>query len=186
MATFTHPMQHLAHQTRLSGAILDKAKKMHTDMVILMAKEATALVLGGITTEELTAMGHPFARRKLSRRGFSRTRNPNVKGRRLSEKVAGRNVGAAISIPLLPINAQNGRLRKSLRMRSVPPPPGGQIWELGYTTPYAKYVLGRNGTSLMVARGFLQQMEKIGNRRKKLLQHDINLMILRASKTGKV
>jgi hypothetical protein len=161
-----------------------KAKKMHQEMVRKAAIHVQAELLSGTTsTRELTNAGHPFARKKLSRRGYRRTRDGFAKGARMSEKM---RLGAGASFPLLPINKQTGRLAKSARIRAVTPPPGGQSWQLGYTAPYAPFILGPRGTRKMVGRGFQRAKKKIDTRLNKQLGHDIRLMTLRAAVTGRV
>lgn len=184
MARFATSLALLQHQTRLMAAIELKAKAMHKEFVLkTMVREYVVRLSGTTSTRELANAGHPFARKRVSRRGYARYRNPNVKGRRISEKL---NMGAAASFPLLPINAQSRRLMRSLRARTATPPPGGQSWELGFTTPYAKFILSMNGTSKMVSRGYQQEIKKVREKRNKDLQRELKLMILKASATGRV
>ncbi|NBW13065.1 MAG: hypothetical protein EBR82_34100 [Caulobacteraceae bacterium] len=187
MARFSTSLALLQHQARLMAAIELKAKAMHKEFVLkTMVREYVVRLSGTTTTRELTNAGHPFARKRVSKRGYARYRNPNVKGRRLTEKVSGRNVGAAASFPLLPINAQSRRLMRSLRARAATAPPSGQSYELGFTTPYAEFILAKDGTSKMVARGYQQEIKKVREKRNKDLQRELKLMILKASATGRV
>lgn len=171
----------LSHQQKLHAATIAKAKVMHRDAVRGLASEVHAELLSGTTsTNELRRMGHPFARRKLSRRGFERTA---LKGRRrLSVHVRS---GVGIAIPKLPINRQTGELARSMRMRAVPNGSASQELQLGFTAEYAKFILGEKGTRRMVARGFQAAKRKLDTRMNKRLSRDLKLMILRAAVSGK-
>lgn len=183
MSRFTNPLALLAHQKKLFAKVNEKAKAMHVSAVRDNAKQATKLVSGSTSTQELRNAGHPFARRKLSKRGYARTKEPGNRTSRMSEKL---RMGAAQAFPLLPINRQSGRLRNSLRMiGQASGIPHGQTLGLGFTAPHSKYVLGSKGTRKMVSRGYTQAMAKISKKRNKQLEHDLRLMILRAAATGK-
>lgn len=184
MATFTNPMALLAHQTVLFAQVQEKIKKTHLKAVRGIEEDVRVSLLSGpIKTRELRNMGHPFARRKFSARGFTRER---LKGKqRLSTKDVGRNAGAAIAIPLLPINRQTGELAKSAAILRFPAGPGGQELRLAYRAPYAKYILAEKGTSKMVSRGFQAAKKKIDKRHNKALEFEIRRIILNAAASGR-
>lgn len=60
-------------------------------------------------------------------------------------------------LPLLPLNIQTGRLRRSMIGRKATKL-GFEILSKGL--PYSKYILSRSGTRLMVARGLKQEAER--------------------------
>lgn len=100
------------------------------ELVDKMRAQAVKLTSGTVTTAQLRAMDHPFARRH---------------GRAL--------------IPTLPINLQTGRLQQSLRVmpRTVR---GDPMWQLQFTAPYSQFVLRPGGTTKMLARGFWSAMRR--------------------------
>jgi hypothetical protein len=184
MARYTDPMQLLAHQKDVFKQVQARAKAMHKQMVRDVADEVTAQVSGPLTKVDERLMGHPFARRRISKRGFERTgpRSHGIKGHRMSSRS-----GAGVAVPLLPINVTTGKLRGSLRMKAAPhSDPAGQVLQLGFTAEYAKYVLSPSGTKKMVARGFQKWKRGIDRRHSRQLAHDINLMALRAAVDGRV
>lgn len=72
------------------------------------------------------------------------------------------------AVPKLPINAHTGRLRRS--MRTVKRGASGRFGVSGstdllFTAPYAKWVLGRQGTRKMVPRGFWEELERYSRSR---------------------
>lgn len=184
MATFSNPMQLLAHQTALFASVEAKAKKMHLQMVREVEVDVRISLLSGpITTRELRYMGHPFARRKYSSRGFMRER---LKGRmRLSTKTSGTLKGVSIAVPLLPINRQSGALARSAAILRFPAGQSGQELRLAYRAPYAKHILNPKGTEPMVARGFQVAKKRIDKRHNKALEMRLRLMILTAARTGR-
>lgn len=82
---------------------------------------------------------------KQTRSAFARGRSAAV------STSTGRKRGLA---PLLPINIQSGRLKRSMTSRSR----GQNAFEtLSRTVPYAKYILAEAGTRKMVARGLKKE-----------------------------
>lgn len=184
MARYTNPLALLSHQQKLFAKVNEKARGMHLAAVRDNAKQATLLVSGTTSTAQLRNAGHPFARRKMSRRGYARTAEPGNRTSRMSEKL---RMGAGQAFPLLPINRQSGRLRQSLRMKGEPSGiPHGQTLSLGFTAPYAKHILAKPGTKRMVARGYVQAMAKASKKRNNQLEAELRLMILQAAVTGRV
>lgn len=147
------------------------AKRLHTRLTLHMLRHGAELTAGSITTAELRAAGHPFARRKLSRRGFLRERVG--RGQRL---VSRHSFGQ--SFPLLPINRQSGKLQRSLSVRVNRATATEQDIAFHATAPYAKYILAPGGTRLMVARGFRQEMNRRFRYENTHFYHDFNLALL--------
>lgn len=149
-------------------AVRIEHKRLSEDMLATAHRQLS----GTTTTAQLRLMGHPFARKTFSARGF---RRENVKGADL--RMSSRGV-AGIGIPKLPINVQSpGGLRSKTVLRKSN---FGvlQRYDLVFGTPYAQYVLGEKGTKRMVARGFIQYMRKACTKRNKQLIHDMNLLSL--------
>lgn len=184
MAKYTDPMALLRHQATLFDAVSRKRNAMFAAFVRERADEQLTMLSGSISEQELRNMGHPFARRKVSRRGYERTSAAQYrKGYRMSEQ---RRTGFAASAPLLPINRQSGGLYRSQQIRFVRGQMYSQQATVGYGASYARYILGPKGTSRMVNRGFVQWRRKADDRAKKRLIHDINAMQLRAAVQGRV
>jgi hypothetical protein len=142
------------------------------------------LLSGPYTEKDLRRMGHPYARKSLSKRGFKRTR---LKGKQqLSEKIRGRNKGSGVAVPLLPINVTTGKLRRSAVILRIAKSDGGQDLRLAYREKYAQHVLNPKGTRAMKARGFQSAKAKIDKRFNKDLERNIKLIILRVAATGRV
>jgi hypothetical protein len=182
-------MQKVRADRRLFKETQDKAKAMHRKAVREIADEVAAQVSGPLKAKDRRRLGHPYARRKFSKRGFERTgpRTHGIKGYRMSARLRHGQPTVAAAVPLLPINADTGRLRKSLRMRAAPPKdPSGQVLQLGFTAPYAKHVLNPKGTKRMVARGFQKWKAGVDRRKNRELTHELKRMILRAAVHGKV
>lgn len=113
--------------------LLGRRRSLQTAMQELVEKlkaEAIKLTSGTVSTAQLRALDHPFARRH----------------------------GQAL-IPKLPINLQTRRLQRSLRVmpRTVR---GDPIWQVQFTAPYSQFVLRPGGTRKMVARGFWSAMRR--------------------------
>ena len=182
MARYTDPYALVRAQKSLFAAVEARAKVLHRRMVVEIAKTVTADLLSGTTTtKELRNAGHPFARRKLSRRGYSRT--SEKRGHRLSEKVS---MGYGQAFPLLPINKQTGRLARSMRLVGAIAPSSAQALSLTMTAPYAPFILGPKGTRRMVARGFQAAKRRIDKKANTKLQHELKRMILAAAVRGRI
>lgn len=150
-------------------AVRIEHKRLSEDMLETAHKQLS----GSVTTAQLVAMGHPFARRTMSARGFRRESIGGTDLRMSSKGFAG------IGIPKLPINVQKAdglRSKTVLRKSNF-----GvlQRYDLVFGTRYAQYVLGEKGTKRMVARGFIQYMRKAWTKRNKQLIHDMNLLSLK-------
>lgn len=136
-----------------SQAMLAKAKRIEDAMRAAnaeidreMKKAAHQAMSGTISTQTLRRLGHPFGRGR--RRATAKVKRAGRTVGRVRGSVRGK-------APLLPINAQTGKLRRSLRA-SVH---GGEH-RLTVNTRYAKFVLGKGGTTKMVDRGFDAYMKK--------------------------
>lgn len=128
-------MQMQATFTRKRKRInLARSLSVQTAQVAQQAKAiAIELTSGSVSTAQLQAMGHPFARRNRQRK-------------------------ARVSLPKLPINVQSGALQKSLRVFSART--GGETaFRVQFTSPHA-VVLTPGGTAQMVSRGFWPEMRK--------------------------
>jgi len=97
--------------------------------------EAIKLTSGGVSSQQLAQMGHPFGRNAPSAR---------AKGRRIG-KMRG-------SLPRLPINRQTGELQQSLQIMLRSTTDGTRFF-VQFTSPHA-IVLIPGGTQKMAARGF--------------------------------
>lgn len=104
------------------------------------------MMSGAITTRQLRRLGHPFGRGSSPAQ-----REAGYRSMRGAPPARIRSVLGRTAVPPLPINAQTGRLRASVRVRKA----GEQDYRVGAATPYAKYILSPTGTRLMVGRGFL-------------------------------
>jgi len=106
------------------------------DAAALETTEITKLLSGTVTTAELRRMNHPFGRLPSARpRGY---------------------------LPTLPINEQSGTLLASMRVNRVRLADGSWSREIGFTAPYAKYVLNPDGTKRMIPRGFWEAAQALG------------------------
>jgi hypothetical protein len=119
-------------------------------------KPAKELTSGSISTKQLAAADHPFARRNRTDSGrLRRSNNPNVRAARAS-------VGR---FPKLPINKQTGELQKAIKMQVRQA--GEGVWRLTLTanSPHA-VVLSPQGTRTMVPRGYIEALQsRIGSQR---------------------
>lgn len=95
-----------------------------------------SLLEGTVTTKQLRRMNHPYGRL------------PSAKPRGV--------------LPALPINKQSGGLIESMEIRRVRLAEGGYAREIGFTAPYAQYVLAPEGTKYMIARGFWEAAARLG------------------------
>ena len=182
MARYTDPAQLLAAQQHKLARVEANAKAMHLGMVRDIEKRVRVELLSGTTsTQELRNAGHPFARRRHSRRGF--TREAMKGGMRLSSRGYGKGTrlatrGVGLAIPKLPINNQTGELIASAAILRIAQPSGGQDVRLAYRSPYAKFVLAEKGTRIMVARGYGAAKRRIDREENRRLQYAIRLMTL--------
>lgn len=152
---------------------LDKTVRMmkteHQHLAEALKRDAKELTSGGISSDQLAAMGHPFGRGR-GRRMF---KAPGRGATRYRAKGDGRKGYA----PLLPINRQTGRLYRSWTITRVS---GGiQSFQIGPAVSYARYVLAVGGTKRMVARGFWSAMKRKWKSRNKQLLYEIRLRQLR-------
>jgi hypothetical protein len=113
---------------------------------------------GKITTKDLKAAGHPFARQGQAQRGNQ------------TKKQLGGKRGFRVN--LLPINEQTGNLRRSYF--ETKPTGKDKVVRMGFRIRYAKFVLSPTGTRKMVARGFYSSGGKAGIIRKR---HKLRLAV---------
>lgn len=103
--------------------------------------ELQALTSGSISSTALRQAGYPFARRHASKK---RLRRPK----------------AFSAYPLTPINFQTGNLQRSYFGHYTEQGPDTWTWEIGFSAPYAFFVLNPDGTKYMVPRKFWEAAEK--------------------------
>lgn len=139
MATFSDPKALLRAQGSRFNRVLGDLVIEHERLTKDMKAEAVALTSGTVRTTTLRKLGHPF-------------------GRRASGRKRGR-------LPVLPINAQSGRLRAGFVRVKVPGGSGKIHYDLSNKAPYAKYVLSLGGTTKMVSRGFWRELRKVWRKR---------------------
>jgi hypothetical protein len=119
--------------------------ELHEEMVAAGVADHKELTSGSIPTETFIALGHPLGRTGAGRmRGISDLARQALKFRG--------------SVPLLPINRQTGDLQESLKVEG--PIGSDKRYIVGFTAPYAPFVLSPTGTRLMVPRGFFQELER--------------------------
>ena len=107
------------------------------DTALEMKNEMRKSTSGTVSTQQLRAMDHPFARRH--KWGKS---NP-------------------IPVPLTPINVQSGALQNSYfdyfsRIGQME-----FLWTFGFAVPYAGYVLNPGGTRYMVDRHYWDSLARV-------------------------
>jgi hypothetical protein len=101
---------------------------------------------GGLSQKRLDEMGNPYGRGRSAAVNYVKTGDVSRRG----TKGRGR---ARLRAPLLPINRQTGRLRRSVRFVRR----GAGVYDvaIGSGVSYARYVLHPAGTRLMVGRGLM-------------------------------
>lgn len=135
MARHTDPLALLRTQGNRFNRVLGELVIEHEKMTQVMKSEAIGLTSGTVKTSTLRKLGHPF-------------------GRRASGRKRGR-------LPVLPINAQTGRLRAGFTRVKVLGSGGKIHYDLSNKAPYAKYILSLGGTTKMVSRGFWRELRKV-------------------------
>lgn len=184
MARYTDPAQLAAKHKHLAVAIPKKAAEIHLRRTREIADRISReLMSGPYKRKDLQRMGHPYARIRRSVRGYQRERLKG--GYVLSTKVRGRNAGAGISVPSLPINQDTRELVKSLAILRITSG-GNQDLRVAFRAPYAKFVLSEKGTKRMRARGYGVAQRRINKEENRRTEYEIRLMILDAAATGRV
>lgn len=184
MARYTDPNAIVAKHQALARIVPQKAVEIHTKRTQEISRIVIRELMSGPYKEkDLRNMGHPYARRRMSRQGFQRERLKG--GRVLSTKVRGNFAGAGISVPLLPVNKNTGNLVNSAAVLRIRAASGEQTYTLGFRASYAKYVLSKTGTKRMRARGWQAAKARIDKRENRITEEMIRLMILRAAATGR-
>lgn len=113
---------------------------------------------------------------KIPTKEFRRQNHPL--GRGPSAQYSAKRVKRSLSIPPFPINEQTGRLKRSLSMNQVAP----NVYHIGLSASYARYVLGVGGTRKMVDRQFYGPNGNV-TKAWKALQHGIRLAIRKGNIT---
>lgn len=147
MAVF-HSASHLAaSQSKRFHKVVRAWKVEHRTMAVGLGGWMQDQVSGGISTKELRRRGHPFGRRR------GRNTLKLIGGSKGSQQRFRTTTKSKIATPLLPINYQTGKLRRSFRI--IPEQGFGlQSYRLQFTAKHAKFVLRQGGTKKMVARGY--------------------------------
>lgn len=120
---------------RVSFAMAKMADAVGKDVLT----EAKAKMSGNIKTATLKKAGHPFGHK----RGRKWSQNRRVR------------LSAGGAFPKLPINEQKGTLKRSTRLHRTRF--GGKV---SSSADYAKFILAKDGTRKMVARGYDQHMQR--------------------------
>ena len=141
MGNYTLALQLLGAQKARFGRVDRSMAKNHERLAMLGREDLEELTEGTISSRTLRQLGHPFAR---SAAGARRALTPK------RSRAMGRFVKKG-TIPLRPINVQSGDLRRSVFLSR----PSRNVYDVGATTPYSKYVLHPAGTRRMVGRGVM-------------------------------
>jgi hypothetical protein len=151
MATTNSVKEFLNLMSKRDKAFKDGASKAFKKVVFETTDYAHQNLEGTITTKQLRAMGHPFARAAVGINTPSKMRKAAIlKG---IKKVLGK--GGKVN--LLPINRQTGKLQKAAYLKHFKQKGMGETYEFGFNggvAPYAKYVLAKQGTDKMRQRGY--------------------------------
>jgi hypothetical protein len=103
------------------------------------------MMSGRISARQLRRMGHPFGRGSNPEQ-----RRLGLRSMRGAAPAVARRESASSAVPKLPINAQTGWLRNSVRAVRTP-----EGWSVQASAPHAKFILHPLGTRKMVGRGFV-------------------------------
>lgn len=141
MATHTTSASLLMAQTRRFAAMQGDAESLLRKVAQEGLADCYRDTSGGISSKTLRRLGHPYARRA----SLSVAKHRGVKG----------------IAPLLPINVQSGRLRRSFDLRKA----GRWDWSIWNKAPYARWVLLDGGTRTTVGRGFQDRQVRRGKAR---------------------
>lgn len=146
MAVFRSAQVLANSQQNRSRKVVHAWKIEHKKMAGDLGRDMQDMVSGSVKTKELRRRGHPFGRRK-GRISLKLYRNT---GRKQTWRAGPKS---RVPTPLLPINLQSGRLRRSFRI--IPQTGiGVQSFRLQFTARHSKFVLAQGGTKKMVARGY--------------------------------
>jgi hypothetical protein len=146
MATFTRAGDLARHQRERTERLYRSILAASEESARIAREEAEKLTSGTTSTRELTQAGHPFARARGANRFGGRGRG---------------TVSLMRSYPLVPINEQSGRLRRSWRIfRRRDPEKGSVAFQLQNIAPESKYVLAPGGTARMIDRGFWNELNR--------------------------
>lgn len=155
MGVYTTPTQLRVAQRRRFERVRSDMRKVHREMAEGGFKDFLQGTSGRVTTRQLRAMGHPFARMRLALpKGAGRFRASARKGQ----------ITRSGAVRTLPINRQDGSLRRAIKLRG----PSGSLstFRLFSDAPHAKYVLSPTGTRFMVPRGLLGPLGLLRKRHK--------------------
>ena len=170
MPTFHRVADLVRYQEQRFAAMSDDLVQIHREMVRGMVEDHQTYTSGTLSAKDLSRLGHPYARRAGGAGSRGAVRNASsYSGRGLKgwQTTGGRwaqtvkpQIGRAGAISGLPINRNTGRLQRSLFLTG----PVGKKHEyrVGFTAPYAGFVLAPGGTSKMVARGFYSNGGQLG------------------------
>ena len=152
MGVFTSPTQLRIHQRARFARVIGDMKKVHQMTARGGRKDFRESTQGGVKTDTLRKMGHPFGR---IRSGNVATGGRGISGdgrRFVGSGIKGQVTRKGVLRPL-PINQQTGKLHAAIRLAG---PSGIHMeYRLFSSVPYAGFVLAPEGTRYMVARGLL-------------------------------
>lgn len=154
-------------QQSRSHKVVRAWKIEHKRMVDTMGKFMQDTVSGPIKTKELRRRGHPFGRRRgrISLKLYQNT------GRKQTFRAGPKS---RVPTPLLPINYQTGKLRRSFRI--IPQMGMGvQSFRLQFTARHSKFVLAQGGTKKVVARGYWSAVRTEWKSRNKKMVYQMRL-----------
>jgi len=141
MGTYTSPASLLMAQTKRFAAMQGDAETLLKKVAHEGLADCYRDTSGALSSATLRRLGHPYARRA----SLSVAKHRRPKG----------------IAPLLPINVQSGRLRRSFDLRRD----GRWDWSIWNRAPYARWVLLDGGTRTTVSRGFQDKQVRRGKAR---------------------
>lgn len=158
-------MRHFTSATQLANAHLQDMARMRYNVKRMIEsigdaaeKDMYELTSGRISTRQLTALGHPYARTGRSvKNSAGRMRGASKVGIQTVSKIIG-----TVAVPRLPINRQSGRLRSSIYRRQVESDDVYKV-TVGFNPTIAGsslYVVQRGGTRRMIDRRFWEEIER--------------------------
>jgi len=186
MAVVTTPAQLAFVQRARFARVIHKQVEVHKLIAQFGREDFYSLTGGVVSTRQLRAMGHPFARggngaqrgivkgsisafRASTRQGYFQVGKNGRGGFK-----AGSAVKASGIVDRLPINRQTGRLQMGIKLDGPVGPK--MIYSLYSDAPYAKRVLAERGTARMVPRGLLGPSGVIRKRHKARIQTLISMV----------
>lgn len=137
MAVHSSPARLLAAQTARAKSAMRSIAAQARHQAAEGYRDAVEAMSGRVPSEALRRAGHPYGRGPRPKANYESGGNALMRGR----------------APLLPLNVQSGRLRRSARVSQS----GPAAFDLGIGggVQYARYILHPAGTVKMVGRGLM-------------------------------